>query len=162
MCYTDGLSIQEAADITVAYAKSIDTDRNYLIDKIATHGNTIINRWKKKSRDKRSATILKAFPKIFPEKRNTPVVNHEHGSVTWQKALDYREALLAPWLNLPELRDDSLKLLALLHYRTKFAPEAWVAFDKVRSVSSWGCGVLGTEYAETCVILHGPKYGRVS
>lgn len=162
MCYSDGLSTQEASDITLAYAKSIDTDRTYLMDKVNTHGNTIIKRWKKKSRDKRSATLLAAFPNIFPEKWNAAVVNYDYANVTWRKVLEYREALLAPWLNLPELRDDPLKLLALVHFRTQFAPEAWVAFDKVRSRSTWGLGGFRTEYAETCVILHGPKYGKVS
>ncbi|KAH6669904.1 hypothetical protein B0J14DRAFT_486300, partial [Halenospora varia] len=56
-----------ASNITTSYAKETQEDLKYLSNKVACNGNTIISQWKKKSRDKRAAVLLKAFPRIFPK-----------------------------------------------------------------------------------------------
>jgi thioredoxin-related protein len=46
------------------YAASIARDREYLIEMIERHGNTICNRWKKKTQDKRHRSVAAALPGI--------------------------------------------------------------------------------------------------
>lgn len=153
--YDGSLSKDEASKITTSYAKSIKENLEYLQGRIAVHGNTIISRWKKKSRDKRSEMLLKAFPNIFLEQWNMAVITYKYGDVSWRGTRYFREAQLVPWLNLPSLRDDPYKLLALIHYRTKFGPEEWVSFDRTRTRSHWAVGGFSTEFADGSVVLHG-------
>ncbi|TGO16561.1 hypothetical protein BTUL_0026g00130 [Botrytis tulipae] len=158
MAYAEALSVHEAKTIVKSYADAIKDDSKYLQRMVTVHGNTIVNRWKKKSCDKRTKTLQTAFPCIFPTKRNFVHVHYDHADITWQPMREFREALLVPWLNLETLRDDSYKLLALLHARTKGLPEQWVAFDNHSMTASWVAGGLRTEYADCCVVLYGSNY----
>ncbi|TEY43689.1 hypothetical protein BOTCAL_0363g00100 [Botryotinia calthae] len=162
LAYAKALSIHEAKTIANSYANAIKDDLEYLRCMVAVHGNTIINRWRKKSRDKRDKTLQTAFPLIFPTKWNIVHVHYDCADVTWQPTREYRDALLVPWLNLETLRDDPYKLLALLHARTKYSPEQWVAFDSHSMNAMWETGGLRTEYADCCVVLYGSNYGDVT
>ncbi|KAF7954132.1 hypothetical protein EAE96_005264 [Botrytis aclada] len=162
LAYAEALSVHEAETIAKSYSKSIKDDLEYLRRMLAVHGNTIINRWRKKSRDKRTKTLQTAFPRIFPTKWNLVHVHYDYADITWQPTREYREALLVQWLNLETLRDDPYKLLALLHARTKYSPEQWVAFDNHSLRVGWVTGALRTEYADCCVVLYGSNYGDVT
>lgn len=48
----------EAKEIIARYVRSIQADQEYLRARQESHGNMILGRWKKKSRDKRRACIL--------------------------------------------------------------------------------------------------------
>lgn len=69
-------------------------------------------------------------------------INYEYGDKTWKETRKLREAQLLPYLNLEVLRDDSLKVLGLLHFWTKFDPEDWVTFDTYQIRASWQLGGL--------------------
>ena len=161
LSYAEALSTAEASEISTSYAKDIRKDLQYLRDQVACHGNTIISRWKKRSREKRAAALLKAFPKIFPQQWSGPLINYDYANVTWRKAREFREALLLPYLNLEVLRDDALKFLGLLYNRTKFDPEDWVSFDVHQTRTSWATGGFRTDFAECCIVFYGLNYGEV-
>jgi hypothetical protein len=157
--YSEAFSIEDAKRITTSYAKSIQDDFNYLRQNVAYHGNTIINRWKKRNRSKRVDTIRSAFPQI-PESQWYPIKNvHDHPFP--QNPCGPREATLLPYLSIEGLKTDPLRLLALIHARTAFGPEEWVTFDMDKILRPWERGRLRIEYAECCVVLHGPGYGDV-
>ncbi|KAF7920587.1 uncharacterized protein EAE97_011480 [Botrytis byssoidea] len=162
MAYAEALNVHEAKTIAKSYADAIEDDVKYLHRMVAAHGNMIINRWRKKSRDKRTKTLQTAFFRIFPTKWNFVHDHYDHADITWQPMREFREALLVPWLNLETLRDDSYKLLALLHARTKYSPEQWVAFDNHSMTTSWVTGALRTEYADCCVVIYGSNYGDIT
>lgn len=122
LAYAEALSVHEAKTIAKSYANTIKDDLECLGCMVAVHGN-IINRWRKKSRDKREKTLQTAFPRIFPTKWNIVHVHYDYADVTWQPKREYRKAFLGPWLNPETLRDDPYKLLALLYARTKYSPE---------------------------------------
>ena len=52
------LTPRQADKIVSDYVTSIATDLGYLKAKIAAHGNTIINKWKKKSHQKRHDDLV--------------------------------------------------------------------------------------------------------
>ncbi|TGO50030.1 hypothetical protein BOTNAR_0408g00060 [Botryotinia narcissicola] len=162
MAYAEALSVHEAKTIAKSYADAIKDDLKYLQHMVTVHGNTIINRWRKKSHDKRTKTLQTTFPCTFPTKWNFVHVHYDHADITWQPMREFREALLVPWLNLETLRDDPYKLLALLHARTKYSPEQWVAFDNHSMTASWVTEALRTEYADRCVVLYGSNYGDIT
>lgn len=56
------LDLKQAEKIIFTYAASIAADVGYLKAKIAAHGNTIINKWKKKSHQKRFDDLVKSPP----------------------------------------------------------------------------------------------------
>ncbi|TVY82189.1 hypothetical protein LSUE1_G002221 [Lachnellula suecica] len=161
LVYGDVYSEAEAREICALYAKDIREDLEFLRSKISSHGNTIINRWKKKSRDKRSTDLQKAYPQIFPQQWTAPRIQYEHGNATWRERPEFHQALLLPFLNLEVLTDDPFKLLSLLHYRTKFEPQDWVSFDLRQTTSSWESGGVRVDFADCCVVLHGANYGKV-
>ncbi|KAF7890046.1 uncharacterized protein EAF02_002461 [Botrytis sinoallii] len=162
LAYAEALSVHEAKTIAKSYADAIKDDFKYLHRMVVVHGNTIINRWRKKSRDKRTKTLQTAFPRMFSTKWNLVHVHYDYADVTWQPMREFRETLLVPWLNLETLRDDPYKLLALLHARTKYSPEQWVAFGNHSMRASWETGALRTEYADCCVVFYGSNYGDIT
>jgi hypothetical protein len=126
--YFEAISNAEAHVRCISYAKDIQDHLGYLRDAASPNGITIINRWKKFNRDKRATIVREAFPSIFPDECSIPRIHFGH-----KKEGDFREAFLLPWLTLDVLRDDPFKFLSLLHFRTKFGPEDWVAFDVLQT-----------------------------
>ena len=59
------------------------------------------------------------------------------------------------------LKDDPQKLLSLLHFRTAYAPEAWVMFGVAQMRQGADKGNLGRTYNENCVIMYGEQYGKL-
>lgn len=121
--------------------------------------NTNSMQWKKKSRDKREAIITKTFPTIFPQKFVTAHLEYDYG--TWKKIRPFRHAQLLPYLSIELLRDDPLKFLALLYYRTNYDPEQWVAFDKHQLRTVGALGGLAADFCDRCVVFYGPNYGGI-
>ena len=64
----EALSVHEAKTIAKSYANTIKDDLEYLRCIVAVRGNTITNRWRKKSGGKSDKTLQTAFPRIFSTK----------------------------------------------------------------------------------------------
>lgn len=162
LAYAEVSSVHEAKTIAKSYVDAIKDDLKYLQRMVTVHGNTIINRWRKKSRDKRTKTLQTAFPRMFPAKWNLVHVHYDHADMTWQPMREFGEAFLISWLNLETLRDGPHTLLALFYARTKYSPEQWVAFDNHSMRAGWKTGGLRTEYADCCVVFYGSNYGDIT
>ncbi|TGO67344.1 hypothetical protein BOTNAR_0044g00260 [Botryotinia narcissicola] len=126
--YRRSLSSDEAKQIAASYINVIQQDREYLMDSLAKYGNIIVNRWKKKSQDKRQALLLEAIPNLCkkrwiiprhgftPEGKEIPPINSD-GQMEL-RSLETRNHLLLNWLNLEVLKTNPAVLFALLHNRT--------------------------------------------
>lgn len=117
--YAEALSMDDAARITRKYSKKIHGDLEYLQDMLSKKGNAIVMRWGKKSREWRSSILRKAYPTIHPSRSSALQL---YSKADPSRMIGLHQSLLVPWLNLETLRDDSHKLLALLHARTKLHP----------------------------------------
>lgn len=126
---------------------------------VASHGNAIINRWKKKRPEQRRAILLQAFPKI--NDKQWILIHAKYDVSGLQELRHLREGLLLPYINLEVLSKDPFKFFALLHARSEFDPEEWVTFDKIQMNMGWYKGGLQVDYSNCAVVLHGARYGEV-
>ncbi|KAF7891413.1 uncharacterized protein EAF02_001738 [Botrytis sinoallii] len=105
--YRRSLSSDEAKQIAASYINVIQQDRKYLTDRLAKYGDIIVNRWKKKSQDKRQALLLEAVPNLCkerwiiprhgftPEGKQIPPINSD-GQMEL-RSLETRHHLLLDW-----------------------------------------------------------------
>jgi len=89
--YTDS---GQANQFAKSCPTSIQGDLTYLRQKVASHGNAIVNRWKKKRPEERRAILLQAFPKIH--EKLWILIHAKYGIHGWQELRQLRECLLVP------------------------------------------------------------------
>jgi hypothetical protein len=151
--------LTQASRAATFHATSIQSDLIYLREKVASYGNAIINRRKKKRPEQRRAVLLQAFPKI--SEKQWILIHAKYDYPGWRETRHLREGLLLPYISLEVLMKDPFKFFALLHARTEFGPEEWVAFDKNQTNLGWYEGRFQVDYANCAVVLYGPRYGGV-
>lgn len=117
--YRANLSYEEAEAMTTELVSHINRDLSYLRKKCSSHGNIIITRWKKKSREKREKILLAADPTMYLSQWLIPChlfkFDTDEG---WPKIRERHRNILLPYVTIPDLRDDSSKFLSLLLNRT--------------------------------------------
>lgn len=150
-----------AAKTTLAgFINQIDTNRAYLAGLCDKYGNTIISRWRKKSRNKREALLLLADPTI--EKEPCFRLRIEGNIVRWQELREYRKSWLLPYMNTEIMKANPSVLLSLLHHRVHHSPEEWAAFDSHQLRQAWALGYFDLEYCGNyCVVMHGINHGKL-
>ena len=135
-------------------------DRAYLQRQCNLRGNTILSRWKKKSRDKREACLLAADPGLFPDPWFHRVVNDS--VMPWLEKRSLRSSWLLPYLSVETLKTCHTAFLCLLDNRVRLSPEEWVLYDTWQINPAWKIGMVDLVYCETCVIMQGPNYGQLT
>lgn len=75
--YEKEITDETAKDMATGYVNSINKDLQHLRDGCSSYGNTILNRWKNKSREKRQASLLQVEPKIYPHSWAHPRMSYE-------------------------------------------------------------------------------------
>lgn len=98
---------------------------------ISTHGNLILSRWSKRSKDKRREVLSNA------------------------------NNILPSWLQTVDLIEDHLKLISLLHVRTTFSSKHWTTFDAIESGTSFGQENGPSSHSSDYVLICGANFGRV-
>ena len=146
--YTGKVSELEAGRIIAGHVKNIQADREYLKLCCASHGNTILGRWKKRSRGKRATLLLKAELEMYQQQWFIARLSQDLPNV---EIRTYRKAWLAPNLNVEVLKTDYSSFLSLLDSRTRCSPEQWVPYDnyhpvgaselviRITAISAWSC-----------------------
>ncbi|KAF7917207.1 uncharacterized protein EAE98_010312 [Botrytis deweyae] len=169
--YRRSLSSDEAKQIAASYINVIQQDRKYLTDRLAKYGDIIVNRWKKKSQDKRQALLLEAIPNLCkkgwiiprhgftPEGKQIPPINSD-GQMEL-RSLETHHHLLLNWLNLEVLKTNPAVLFALLHNRTVYAPQDWASFDSRQLKDSFLSGHFDVDFSAKCIVMYGLRYGEV-
>jgi hypothetical protein len=159
--YAQKLSDDEAHSIARNHILSINTAVSHLRLKCATQGKSLSNRWRKKSREKRAAILLKAEASLEEKKWVLPKYLSNNPAFGWEKARERRNAFLLNWLNVESLKNDPARLLGLLNYRTRFAPEKWAAWDNENLIFGYNHGFLAINYSPLCLKMCGDGYGEL-
>ncbi|KAI9742331.1 MAG: hypothetical protein M1818_003864 [Claussenomyces sp. TS43310] len=158
--YSSTLSDDDARQITTTLVHDQGKDRAYLQESCNHHGNRIMNKWKKASRQKREEWLLSAdkdisvrpwsyfyqkFPGSSPEQLHEP-----------------RAARLLPYIALKTLKMNPSRLLGLLHGRSSHPPEQWASFDNKQLITPWRDGLMALDFNSKCVTMVGPNYGQLT
>ena len=159
-CYKAQISDAEAGKILETYLTNIRNDRKSLQMLCELHGDKIMNRWKKKSRDQRKAWLLQAEPDLYHHQWFLP--RYTYTDPHWRDARKHRKTFLLPYLNVEVLRTNPAVLFGLLWNRTHYSPEDWAPFDNKELTISWAAGFYDLEYCGSCVIMYGPRYGKLT
>ncbi|KXT18064.1 hypothetical protein AC579_4539 [Pseudocercospora musae] len=153
----------------LTYDEALAATQNILIDmeelrfglamQLDTHGDLILSRWTKKSRDKRAAILSEASPTIFgswprkkghSEEQDGDCCSRAKAVAIWRRD-HYVSWHQARWLNIGDFMDDRNKLLSVLHVRTAHSPNDWAMFDTRESEMSWWTGIRPIWFNEQCV-----------
>lgn len=158
--YERDLPTAKATQIVAKHMEGIQSHRAYLQRMCVFHGNTITNRWRKKSRDKREACLLQADPTMYPQQWFLPRLTYEFPH--WTTARAFRKTWLAPYINLEALKSDPARFLSILHNRSQYSPEQWAPYDNKQIGPGWAYGGFALEHYAGCVVMQGPKYGQLT
>ena len=160
--YRGRVSHPDAQRIATRHVQDAQQDREHLLQRLTSHADVILNRWKKKSREKRQALLVNAIPELYecrwliPRYTFTP----ESKLVGCQTSAR-RCQLLLPWLSLEVLKMNPAVLFGLLHNRTTYPPQDWAPYDSRQLILSWACGHFEVEFSSKCVVMYGPRYGEL-
>ncbi|KAL8643535.1 MAG: hypothetical protein Q9226_008300, partial [Calogaya cf. arnoldii] len=157
--YKAKISDSEAQALAASHITSINCDREILRQRCSSYGNTIMSRWKKKSRSKRHGFLLEIEPELYPHMWFQPRLGSEVSH--WREGRKYRIAWLLPYLSLEVLETDPVRLLSLLYNRSHYTPEQWATFDSRQLNAAWNAGFTTVDHSPKCIVMHGYKYGSV-
>lgn len=160
--YRGKLSDHDAQRIAAAHVQDTQQDRAYLLQRLASHADIFLNRWKKKSGEKRQTLLVSSIPELYEHRWLLPRYSNTPESKRWDsRTRDRRCQLLLPWLSLEVLKTNPAVLFALLHYRTVYPPQDWAPYDSRQLTVSWACGHFDVEYSRKNVVMYGPRYGEL-
>jgi len=152
----------DARRIAAQYVQDMQRERKYLQQRLASHGDLILSRWKKKSVEKRHALLIDAVPDLYehrwvlPRWYNTPLDQR-----WYPRTKAARSQFLLPWLSVEVLKSNPAVLFGLLHSRTAYPPQDWAAFDNMQLILGWAGGYFEVQFTDKCVVMYGPRYGEV-
>ena len=162
--YRGRISDSDAKRVAAAHIRDAQQERQYLLQRLASHADIIMNRWKKKSRDKRQALLAETIPELYEHRWLIPrycyTPESKLGGLV-DRAWVRRCQLLLPWLSLEVLKMNPMILFALLHNRTAYPLHDWATFDGRQLILSWAMGYFDLKYSAKCVIMYGPRYGEL-
>lgn len=156
------ISDVDARRIAAQHVQDMQRERVYLQQRLASHGDLILSRWKKKSVEKRHALLIDACPDlyehrwVYPRWYNTPLDQR-----WYPRTKAARSQFLLPWLSVEVLKTNPAVLFGLLHSRTVYPPQDWAAFDNMQLILGWAGGYFEVQFTEKCVVMYGPRYGEV-
>ncbi|KAK4545913.1 hypothetical protein LTR36_002477 [Oleoguttula mirabilis] len=146
----------------------------YVKAKLETHGDLILTRWTKKSKDKRAAILSSAAPNVFGDWPPPPQVKTSaeyaqpiEGPYTTENITQWvkpRSSVcsFAPWLELQGFMEDRMQLLSLLHVRTQYSPSAWAGFDIRGTSVAFTAGLIPVLFNAKCVRMFSDRYGEMT
>lgn len=164
---------QEMVRSRLADAKS---NMDYIRERLETHGDVLLSRWSKRSRDKRgkllsdtAGEIFGAWPKIAAPQTSEFVeeFQKQNGLGRWRyinrlsKSRSGEGWKPGPWLKPTELAEDKMKLFALLHVRTTYSAQDWMIFDTYQNAEVWSHLEGVGPYNPRCVQICGDEFGRL-
>ncbi|CAG8956775.1 hypothetical protein HYFRA_00011164 [Hymenoscyphus fraxineus] len=163
--YTRSIPREEARQLVHKLVSSTARNREILIERLNSHGDIFISRWKKRSRDKRGEILSKANADL-PERRCYDLyalVQSNDGQYDWRpsRTARFRTRILLPYLATSSLKENPGLLFALLHYRTKFTLADWATFDMHQVHNAWESGLVDINFSPDCIIAYGDRYGEV-
>ncbi|KAK4543640.1 hypothetical protein LTR36_005285 [Oleoguttula mirabilis] len=180
--YEQNLSDQEASALIAVLREQNEDDREYVTARLQTHGGLILNRWTKKSKEKRAVMFSTCLPGVFgdwprPSRQkmlaelaemqllDDDTARQAVAELPWlQQRYSTVMFPFAEWLKLEDFIEDCMRLLSLLHARTQYTPAAWALFDTRSSMLQFCAGLLPTVrlFNANSVKLYGEEYGALT
>ncbi|KAF7923039.1 uncharacterized protein EAE98_007744 [Botrytis deweyae] len=172
--YSFALSDVEAQQKAGGFATEISRNLVYLRQQCQTNGDSIIKRWKKKSRNKREALLRDIDPNLYPHRWPLAHLNKAFqatlpsdywisADITLSRYMrEYRNACLLPYINLEGLIENPVMFLSLLQTRTQHSPEQWAPYDNFILDKHWDMGSLALDYNSHSIILASSAYGTLT
>ncbi|KAH9214323.1 hypothetical protein DL95DRAFT_503717, partial [Leptodontidium sp. 2 PMI_412] len=157
--YAEFLPDNEAIVRARAMTTSIAKDWIYLRDQCQLNGNILLKRWKKKGKVGRTELLKDVEPDIYPYQFCDVRLCHEFVQLGHHRR-PHRKTLLFPYINVESLAVEPIKLLHLLHNRTKYSPSLWATYDNSLLDKQWFLGAFTTTYNSGCLSFSGEDYGR--
>lgn len=158
--YRRSLSDDDAKGIVHAYVKQTKEARACLAGLLTSHADVLMQRWKKRSQDKRQVLLKDVAPDLEERQWILPRYSYmDERKLIHSRNQTRRRQLLLPWLSVEVLKTNPAILFALLHYRTRYPPQDWAVFDCRQITLSWASGWLDVDYSAMCVVMYGPRYG---
>lgn len=153
-----------AAEATRDAVKDTQKHLANVRDRLQRFGNAIAKRWQKKSVSKRAALLRTVMPGMhrhrwLPADLLYKLLRCE--SVREANFKDHHDNWLLPYLDVVSLSEDPMKLLALLHYRTKYGQAEWALWDCRQFQTPFAEGALVIAYNPHCVVMHGDRFGEL-
>ncbi|KAK1713108.1 hypothetical protein BDP67DRAFT_591067 [Colletotrichum lupini] len=144
------------------YVKALQESRKHITNRLRSHADLLMSRWRKRSQEERRELLHKAVPELEESQWINSRYGYSDESFRFgERTAQRRRQLLVPWLNVEVLKTSPAVLFALLHYRTLYPPEDFAALDCHQMESSWACGYFDVEFSAKCVVMSGPQYGDV-
>ncbi|KAK5114400.1 hypothetical protein LTR85_010222 [Meristemomyces frigidus] len=172
--YTRQLSDAQAGEVIRHLILQTTCDLNHVRAKLQSHGDLILTRWTKKSKEKRALVLSSAAPEVFgqwpqpPQSKDSADYERRPGDLFAPEDIlpcveqRYSICPFADWLEIQGFMEDRMKLLSLLHLRTEFPPPDWAVFD-IRGTSFAFCaGWLPVPFNAKCVKMYGKEYGQLT
>jgi hypothetical protein len=161
--YSGSFSTEEAQTKIQSDILEARENLSYIQSKLHTHGDLILSRWSKKSKEKRGALLSTAagfcfgawppvtFTDPLPSTPLTAWCDKECREFVWPYAC---------WIRAKDFAEDRMRLLTLLHLRTEHSLQSWVMHDTIESRAVFNKG-LYVPYNPSCVEMFGEEYGRL-
>ena len=120
--YSKQLSKEEAREKIQSYLTQAQANRRFLQERIKIYGDKIMNRWKKKSKEKRADILLSCEPELAKDPWH--IMKHITDLTPDKEAREYpQKRYLLPFLSVDRLKSNPAAFLALLHNRTVYSLE---------------------------------------
>ena len=148
--YRGRISDRDAREIAAWHVRDAQQDRQYLLQRLSSHADLIVNRWKKKSREKRQALLVETVPELYEHRWLIPRYCYlpEAQNLGFRgRTLIRRRQFLLHWLNVEVLTMNPAVLFALLNNRASYPPQDWAPFDGRQLILSWAAGHFDVEFS---------------
>ncbi|GAB1737550.1 hypothetical protein NU219Hw_g1860t1 [Hortaea werneckii] len=155
----------DARSLIDKHVQTIHTNLAFITTQLQDHGNAFLKRWAKKPIAKRIACLKEALPQI-------PTRRHHHAEqlrrVVLRTASDERfashfhDGFINQFLDLDSLSQDPWRLLALVHFRTKYPPSEWIRWDLGQVAIPFAEGGLRLGYNPHCVVVKSEGFGELA
>lgn len=133
----------------------------FLKTKCRLHGDRIMSRWKKRSREKRELWLLQADPNLCVDRWHLLRYVCMDAHLPWENARKLRKNFLLPYLSVDVLKNDPALFLSLLYNRTYYHPYMWAPSDSMELATGWNLCYLDVEISGACVAMYRENYGSL-
>jgi hypothetical protein len=147
----------------------VDREFEDLKDALKSHGDLVLSRWAKKSKDKRGMTLHTAAQNLFGE---WPPRSEQTFCSLMGKRLDSFDGTLSmsmfcgtgfcgAWVNIEDFATDRMKLLSFLQVRSTYAPSEWALFDASETGLYFRSPISPIPFNANCINMCGENYGQM-
>lgn len=154
------VSDEEASATASMLVANTRGDLEHVRFQIEKYGDTILKRWQRRSAKQREGLLLQAMPDMYPHKWLLAFIVYEFQRNIKKQEQQEKHLLLLPYVELPTLSQEPVKLLALMQWRAHANPADWVMLDSYHISEAFNQH-LGPSNNPHCVVMYGKNYGRL-